>query len=263
MRSTHRLRVAVEIEHEGCLGVPRRHDGIAPPVAALIVVHVPGHRPGCRGRRCSSPACRSPRGGRRGRAGRGRTRCETPWRPGPRSIASERRRAPNLSQIAMMLCFSWVAKAHVVHARSVAAGHGGVVHRGLAAHPRGIDGAGSSSWMSSVTRKPSVFHVRHGARHIGGHLVEVIEAHQFAPGCVQVVAPRQSRSTWATSGRRTRRGSPADLRRAPSHRCRWCSPRCRRSYAASEFLVEGDRSVEVFRGCARDRRTPRRRRPGL
>src|SRR5574337_1617380 len=36
------LRVAVEVEDQGCVGVPARHDGVAPPVAALVVVHVPG-----------------------------------------------------------------------------------------------------------------------------------------------------------------------------------------------------------------------------
>src|SRR5690606_35039699 len=37
----HRLRLAVQVEHQTRIRVPAGHDRVAPPVAALIVVHVP------------------------------------------------------------------------------------------------------------------------------------------------------------------------------------------------------------------------------
>ncbi len=78
----------------------------------------------------------------------------------------------------------------VVHARSVAAGHRGVVHGGLAAHPCGVHRALVVLDVLGHA-EPEILHEVHGARHVGGHLVEVVEAHELA-GRVQVVAPRQA-----------------------------------------------------------------------
>ena len=79
-------------------------------------------------------------------------------------------------------------EAHVVHARSVAARHRRVVHGGLAAHPRGVDGA---LFVLDVLgdAESEILHVLHGPRHVGGDLVEVVQPHELA-GDVQVVAPR-------------------------------------------------------------------------
>jgi hypothetical protein len=75
----------------------------------------------------------------------------------------------------------------VVHAGSIAAGGRGVVHGGLAAHPRGVHGA---LVVLDVFRdaEPEVLVVADRAGDVGGDLVEVVEAHELA-GRVQVVAP--------------------------------------------------------------------------
>ena len=67
----------------------------------------------------------------------------------------------------------------VVHARPVAAGHGGVVHGGLAAHPRGVDDAVA---VLDILGDPEteIHHVRSGPRNVGSHLVEVVEANKGA-----------------------------------------------------------------------------------
>ncbi len=78
----------------------------------------------------------------------------------------------------------------VVHARAVAAGHGGVVHGRLAAHPRGVGGAGL---VLDVLRdaEAEVLHVLDRARHVGRDLVEVVEPHQGARR-VEVVPPGEA-----------------------------------------------------------------------
>src|SRR5699024_12355825 len=65
----------------------------------------------------------------------------------------------------------------VVHPGPVAAGHRGVVHGGLAAHPGGVHGAGV---VADVLGDPEaqVFHVLHRLGHVRGDLVEVVQAHQ-------------------------------------------------------------------------------------
>ena len=79
---------------------------------------------------------------------------------------------------------------HVMHARTVAARHRGVVHGGLPAHPGGIRRAGLVLDVLGHA-EAEVFHVLHGARHVGGDLVEVIEAHDGARR-VEVVAPGEA-----------------------------------------------------------------------
>ncbi len=58
-------------------------------------------------------------------------------------------------------------EAHVVHAGAVAAGHRGVVHGGLAAHPGGVDRALLVLDVLGDT-EAEILHVLHGARHVGG-----------------------------------------------------------------------------------------------
>ena len=81
-------------------------------------------------------------------------------------------------------------EADVVHARAVATGHRGVVHGGFPAHPGGVD---RSLFVLDVLGDPEAerLHEVHRPRHVGGHLVEVIQPHQLA-GAVQVVPPRQA-----------------------------------------------------------------------
>jgi hypothetical protein len=71
---------------------------------------------------------------------------------------------------------------HVVHARPVAAGHRGVVHGGLAAHPCGVRGAGLVLDVLGDA-EAQVLHVLHRTGDIGRDLVEVVEAHERAGVC--------------------------------------------------------------------------------
>lgn len=64
------------------------------------------------------------------------------------------------------------------------------MHGGLAAHPRGVDGAVLVLDVLGDA-EAQVLHVAGGARHIRGHLVEVVQADQGARG-VEVVAPGQA-----------------------------------------------------------------------
>ena len=106
-----RLRVAVEVEHEGGLGVPGRDDRVAPPVAALVVVDVPRDdrvvgvagvvvlRVDLDAVAVGVAQVQVERVGHAVAAGAALDR------------GRSRRSAPSLSQIARMLCFSWVANA--------------------------------------------------------------------------------------------------------------------------------------------------------
>ena len=184
-----RLRVAVEVEDEGCLGVPGRHDGVAPPVAALVVVHVP------RDDRVV------------GVAGVVVLRVDLDAVPvGVAQVQVERVRdavaaGAALDRVGAAERAELVAdredvvllvrrERDVVHARAVAAGHRGVVHGGLAAHPRGVDGALVVLDVLGHAEPEDCMKFDR-ARHVGGDLVEVVEAHELA-GRVQVVAPREA-----------------------------------------------------------------------
>ena len=77
----------------------------------------------------------------------------------------------------------------VVQARAVPARHRGVVDGGLAAHPRGVGGAGLVLDVLGHA-EPEVLQVGDGPGHVGRDLVEVVDADERA-GRVQVVAPRE------------------------------------------------------------------------
>ena len=167
----------------------RRHDGVAPPVAALVVVHVPRDH------------------GVVGVAGVVVLRVDLDAvAVGVAQVEVERVRDAVAARAALDVVrhaqrAELVAdredvvllvrrEGDVVHARAVAAGHRGVVHGGLAAHPRGVDGA---LFVLDVLgdAEAEVLHERHCARHVGGDLVEVVEAHEGARR-VEVVAPREA-----------------------------------------------------------------------
>jgi hypothetical protein len=80
-------------------------------------------------------------------------------------------------------------EGNVVHPWSIAPGHGGVVHGGLAAHPGRVRRAGLVLDVLGDA-EAQILHVRHGAGDVGGHLVEVVQTHERARG-VQVVVPRE------------------------------------------------------------------------
>ena len=184
-----RHRVALEVEDRGSVGVPGRNDRVAPPVTTLVVVDIPGHAWVV------------------GVAGVVVLRVDLdPVTVGVAQIEVEGVR----DTVAARSAFDRVGEAQrtelvadgedvvllvrgegdVVHAWSVATGHRRVMHGGLAAHPRRVDGAFVVLDVLGDA-EAQVLHVVHGLRHVRGDLVEVVDAHERARG-IEVVAPGQT-----------------------------------------------------------------------
>lgn len=116
------------------------------------------------------------------------------------------------------------------------------MHGGLAAHPGGVDGA---LLVLDVLRdaEAEVLHEAHGARHVGGDLVEVVQAHQLA-GDVQVVAPRHPLDVLGGVEEFVREAERVDH----PHRVADALDEAVlvAAYVAAELRVELDGAVEVF-----------------
>src|SRR5699024_10346218 len=183
------LRVPVEVEHRGGVGVPGGDHRGAPPVAALVVVHVPGDH---RVVRVAGPVVLGvdlhPVAVRVAQVEVEGVGDAVPAGAAFDVVAPAQRAEPVADREDVVLLVG--GEGDVVHPRAVAAGHGGVVHGGLAAHPGGVGGAVAVLDVLGDA-EAEVLHVRDGAGHVGGDLVEVVQAHQ-RPGNMQVVAPRQA-----------------------------------------------------------------------
>src|SRR6185312_11394963 len=131
------LRVAVEVQYQGGLGVPGRDHRVAPPVAALVVMHVPGDHGVVRiagvvvlGVDLHAVAVRVQdvqveRVGHTVAAGAALD---------PVGHAQRAHLVADLDDVVLLMR----GEGHVVHARAVAAGQGGVVHGALAVHPGSV-----------------------------------------------------------------------------------------------------------------------------
>src|SRR5699024_7006053 len=181
-----RLGVSVQVQHQGGVGVPGGHHRVAPPVAALVVVHVPGDQGVVRvagvvvlGVDLHAVTVRV-----------AQVEVERIGHPVPAGAAFDAVAAaqgPEFVADGQDVVLLVGGEGDVVHPGPVAAGHRGVVHGGLAAHPGSVDGAGL---VADVLGDPEaqVLHVLHGLGHTRGDLVEVVQSHQRT-GALQVVAP--------------------------------------------------------------------------
>ena len=82
------------------------------------------------------------------------------------------------------------SECDVVHTWAIAAGHGGVVHGWLAAHPRSISSALVVADCLGDA-EAQVFHVLLSLWHIWGDLVEVVQANQ-STWAVELIAPSEA-----------------------------------------------------------------------
>ena len=254
-----RLRVAVEVEDEGCLGVPGRHDGVAPPVAALVVVDVPGDDgvvgvAGVVVLRVDLDAVAV----RVEDVEVERVRDAVPAGAALDPVGAAQRAHLVADREDVVLLVG--GERDVVHARAVAAGHRGVVDGGLAAHPGGVRRCPRRPGCprSPGSRGPPCSRRPRG--HVRGDLVEVVQADQLARGCRGRSARRGARR--ARSRGRTRTGSPSGSSTRTESPMPFDEALRAALDAAAELLVERDGRVEVLGRCAPGRRTRRRRRPG-
>src|SRR5699024_3565432 len=137
----HRLGVSVQVQHQGGVGVPGGHHRVAPPVAALVVVDVPGDHGVVRvagvvvlGVDLHAVTVRV-----------AQVEVERVGHPVPAWAAFDAVAAaqgPELVADGQDVVLLVGGEGDVVHPGPVAAGHRGVVHGGLAAHPGGVHGAG-------------------------------------------------------------------------------------------------------------------------
>src|SRR5699024_3337708 len=160
----HRLGVAVPVQHQGGVGVPGGQPRVAPPVAALVVVHVPGDHGVVRVAGVVVLGVDlHPVPVRVAQVEVERVGDSVPAGASFDAVAAAQR--PELVADGQDVVLFVGGEGDVVHPRAVAAGHRGVVHGGLAAHPGGVDGAGV---VADVLGDPEaqVLHVLHRFGHV-------------------------------------------------------------------------------------------------